>query len=63
MISFSYARKASTTTPPISVNIADLPRLSADSSGSDDGMLPIPGFEIIVATLAFVIIASKRREL
>ena len=63
MISFSYARKASTTTPPISVNIADLPRLSADSSGSDDGILPIPGFEIIVATLALVIIASKRREL
>jgi len=63
MISFSYARKASTTTPPISVNIADLPRLSADSSGSDDGMLPIPGFEIIVATLALVIITSKRREL
>ena len=63
MISFSYARKASTTTPPISVNIADLPRLSADSSGSDDGFLGLPGFEILAVSLALVAVSLKRREL
>jgi hypothetical protein len=63
MISFSYARKASTTTPPISVNIADLPRLNADSSGSDDGFLGLPGFEILAVSLALVAVSLKRREL
>jgi len=65
LISFSYARKESTTTPPISINIADLPASSVEEVGDSDGLLgkTLPGFEILAVTLALVIVALKRREL
>jgi hypothetical protein len=64
IISFSYARKASTTTPPISLNIGDLPQSSAGNSGGG-GLLKetLPGFEILAVLLTFVVVALKRREL
>ena len=65
IISFSYARKASTTTPPISINIVDLPVSNSKGAGDGDGLLDkvVPGFEILVTTLVFVTVALKRREL
>ena len=64
IISFSYARKASTTTPPVSINIVDLPVSSSEGAGGD-GVLDkvLPGFEILVTTLVFVTVALRRREL
>ena len=60
IISFSYARKASTTTPPISINIVDLPVSS--SRIRDDGILDrvLPGFEILAVSLALVAVSLKR---
>ena len=65
IISFSYARKASTTTPPISINIVDLPVSNSKGAGDGNGLLDkvVPGFEILVTTLVFVTVALKRREL
>ena len=64
IISFSYGRKASTTTPPISINIVDLPNAKSSQSG-EGGLLPesLLGFEILVSTLALVTVALNRREL
>ena len=64
IISFSYARKASTTTPPISINIVDLPVSSSEKAGGD-GVLDkvLPGFEILAVSLALVAVSLKRREL
>ena len=63
IISFSYARKASTTTPPISINIVDLPVSGTEEAG--DGVLDkvLPGFEILAVSLALVAVSLKRREL
>ena len=61
--SFSLTGKDSTSAPPIVVNIADLPRLSSGSSKDDDGVLSIPGFEILVTILAIMFISLRRREL
>ena len=60
--SFSLTGKDSTAAPPIVVNIADLPRLSSGSS-KDDGVLPIPGFGILVTALAIIFISLRRRVL
>ena len=64
IISFSYARKASTTTPPISINIIDLPVSSSEEAGGE-GVLDrvLPGFEILAVSLVFVTVALRRREL
>ena len=64
IISFSYARKASTTTPPISINILDLP-VSSSEGADGDGILDnvLPGFEILAVSLALVAVSLKRREL
>jgi hypothetical protein len=65
IISFSYARKASTTTPPISINIVDLPVSNSKGAGDGDGILDrvLPGFEILAVSLALVAVSLKRREL
>lgn len=65
IISFSYARKASTTTPPISVNIVDLPVSGSEGTGDGEGVLDkvLPGFEILAVSLALVAVSLKRREL
>jgi len=63
IISFSYARKDASTTPPTSINIGDLPLLKADTD--DQGLLPesLPGFEILASVLAVVLVSLRRREL
>ena len=59
VISFSYARKEASTTPPTSINIADFPQLKANVKDEES----VPGFEVLMSIVAIVLVSSRRREL
>lgn len=61
VISFSYSRKDTSTTVPVLINVAD--RLVSGSSGEEDeGVLGLPGFELVSVISALFTISFFRRK-
>ena len=59
MISFSYARKSSSTAEPIMINVAD--RLISSSGDEEEGAL-LPGFEFAAVISALFVTSFIRRK-
>ena len=61
IISFSYCRKDTSTTTPVLINVAD--RLASSvSTSEDEGVLGLPGFELVIVVSALVLTSFIRRK-
>jgi len=60
VISFSYARKTSTTTEPVNINVAE--KLFINTESNEKEGLPVPGFNFIFAIIALFFAIYSRRE-
>ena len=61
IISFSYSRKDTSTTTPVLINVAD--RLASSvSTSEDEGVLGLPGFELVIVVSALVLTSFIRRK-
>ncbi len=60
IVSFSYARKASSTTEPVNINVAD--KLIVNSESSDSEGLPVPGFNFLFVVSGLLLAVYSRRE-
>ena len=61
IISFSYSRKDTSTTTPVLINVAD--RLASSvSTSEDEGVLGLPGFELVIVVSALVLTGFIRRK-
>jgi hypothetical protein len=63
IISFSYARKESTTVEPILINIADRLLMGTGFDAEEEGVLGLPGFELIIGILSLALVGCYKREL
>ena len=61
VISFSYSRKDTSTTTPVLINVADR-LVSSASVSEDEGLLGLPGFEIITVISALALTGFIRRK-
>ncbi|HJL72183.1 MAG TPA: hypothetical protein QGG11_05845, partial [Candidatus Poseidoniia archaeon] len=61
VISFSLTRRSCDTAPPIDFNTVDILKQSSGSS-SDDALLPVPGFEIILSIVAIAFVARRAKQ-
>ena len=63
IISFSYARKGSTTAEPTLINVADRLLTGTESGAEEEGILGLPGFELIIGILSLTLVSCYKREL
>ena len=60
-ISFSLTKKSSQAAPPILINTADILTLS-EGDAEEEGILGLPGFNLIFALISLVLVTKTRRE-
>ena len=60
-ISFSLTKKSSQAAPPILINTADILTQSEEDS-EEEGVLGLPGFNLIFALISLILVTKLRRE-
>jgi len=60
-ISFSLTKKSSQAAPPILINTADI-LTQSEGDSEEEGILGLPGFNLIFALISLVLVTKLRRE-
>ena len=60
-ISFSLTKKSSQAAPPILINTADI-LTQSEGDSEEEGVLGLPGFNVIFALISLVLVSKLRRE-
>ena len=60
-ISFSLTKKSSQAAPPIIINTVDI-LTQSEGDSEEEGVLGLPGFNLIFALISLVLVTKLRRE-
>ena len=60
VISFSLNKRTCDSAPPFDINVSQI--LVANTESDDDGGLPVPGFNFVLAILAILSLGYSKRE-
>ena len=62
IISFSLTKKSSLLAPPIEIKALDIIGTGVGNSDDNEGLLGLPGFELIIAIFSIIFVSHYRRE-